>query len=53
MGAVADGAEAVERGDTQRGGEISVGAAADRAFAESKRDWRSGWKGSAAAKMLW
>jgi len=34
MGAVADGAEAVERGDAGGGSEISVGAAADGAFAE-------------------
>ena len=33
MSAVADGAEAVERGDAQCGGEISVGTAADGAFA--------------------
>jgi len=34
MGAVADGAEAVECGDACGGGEISVGAAADGAFPE-------------------
>ena len=36
VGAVADGAEAVEGGDAERGGEISVRAAADGAFAQGK-----------------
>src|SRR6266446_1415570 len=40
MSAVADGAESVERGDAQCGGEISVGATADGAFADREAHLR-------------
>jgi len=40
MSAVADGAEAVERGDAESGGEIAVGAAAGGAFAQSETHLR-------------
>ena len=46
MSAVADGAETVERGDAESGGEIAVGAAAGGAFAQSEthlRGERSGF----------
>lgn len=36
MSAVADSAEAIERGDAERAGEITIGAAANRAFAKRK-----------------
>ena len=39
MGAVADGAEAVERGNAEGGGEVSVGAAAGRGFAEGEAEF--------------
>ena len=40
MSAVADCAEAVERGDADRSGEISVGTAADGAFADREAHLR-------------
>src|SRR5208283_5695156 len=36
VGAFADGAEAVEGGNAEGGGEIAIGCAASRSFAESK-----------------
>lgn len=36
MSAVADGAEAIERGDAESGGEIAIGAAAGGAFAQGE-----------------
>ena len=40
MSAVADGSEAIERGDAQRGGEISVGTPTYRAFTKGKINLR-------------
>jgi hypothetical protein len=34
MGAVADGAEAVERGNAERGGEVAIGAAPSSGFTQ-------------------
>jgi len=58
VGTVANGAEAVEGGDAEGGGEVAIGAAASRGFAEVETEFASdgfgaGEKGGAVLVFEW